>query len=184
VIAAALALSLVAAQAGSPVEARELAAAALAPAARPLAQEDWENGWDDDDGDDEDAPRLFLTAWGGEALDEGGGGHSSSIVGGEAAWAFRSLDLGLAGYGYRGLVDAREWTPVALVRLAQRFRTRAGIEATLALGIGAGRPDGWTAWYQLALGGRATFGRMFVAGEISFEQYDLLRLAAGLGVAF
>jgi hypothetical protein len=36
----------------------------------------------------------------------------------------------------------------------------------------------------VALGGRATFGPMFVAGEIAFEQYDLLRLAAGLGVGF
>jgi hypothetical protein len=177
--AAALALSLAAAQAGPPT-------GALAPpaqAAAKLALDDWESGWADD-ADDEDAPRLFLTAWGGEALDQSGDGKSSSIVGGEVAWAFSALDLGLAGYGYRGLVDARAWTPVALVRLAQRFRTRAGIEATLALGIGAGRPAGWTAWYQLALGGRATFGPVFVAGELSFEQYDLLRLAAGLGVAF
>jgi hypothetical protein len=166
VIAAAVALSLLATQ------------------APPLAQEEWgEAPWEEDEA--EEAPRLFLTAWGGEALGEVGGGQSSAMLGGEVAWAFRALDLGLAGYGYRRLADAeREWTPVALVRLVQRFRTRAGLEATFALGIGGGRPDGWTAWYQVALGGRAMFGPMFVSGEISFEQYDLLRLAGGLGLAF
>lgn len=157
--------------------------AAAPPAPAPLAQEEWEQGWDEDDLDD--APRLFLSAWGGEALDEAGRGSSSGVVGGEVAWAFRALDLGLAGYGYRRLDAAeREWTPVALVRVLQRFRTRPGLEATFALGLGAGRPDGWTAWYQVALGGRATFGPLFVAGELAFEQYDLLRLAAGLGLAF
>jgi hypothetical protein len=164
VIAAALALSLVASQAA------------------PLAQEGWEAPFDEDEAEE---PRLFLVAWGGEALDDVGGGQSSALLGGEVAWAFRALDLGLAGYGYRRLADAeREWTPVALVRAVQRFRARAGVEATFALGLGAGRPDGWTAWYQVALGGRATFGPLFVAGEVSFEQYDLLRLAAGLGLAF
>lgn len=163
-IAAALALSLLAGQAGT------------------LAQEGWDGSWDDEV---EKAPRLFLTAWGGEALDEVGVGESSAMLGGEVAWAFRTLDVGLAGYGYRRLAEAeREWTPVALLRLVQRFRTRAGVEATFAVGLGAGRPDGWTAWYQVALGGRATFGPLFVGGEISFEQYELLRLAAGLGLAF
>ncbi len=152
--------------------------------AAPLAQEEWGDApWEQDEA--EDVPRLFLTAWGGEALDDGGDGRSSGILGGEVTWALRALDLGLAGYGYRRLSEAeREWTPVALLRLGQRFRTRSGLEATFALGIGAGRPDGWTAWYQVALGGRATFGRVFVAGELAFEQYDLLRLAAGLGVGF
>ncbi len=165
-ISAALALSLLASQ-----------------AAPPLAQEEWDAPYGEDDV--EDAPRLFLVAWGGEALDEAGSGRSSALLGGEVAWAFSALDLGVAGYGYRRLAEAeREWTPVALVRLVQRFRTRAGLEATFAIGLGAGRPDGWTAWYQVALGGRATFGRLFVAGELSFEQYDLLRLAAGLGLAF
>lgn len=165
-IAAALALSLVASQAA------------------PLAQAEWgDASWEEHE--EEDVPRLFLTAWGGEAYDDGGDGRSSGIAGGEITWALRALDLGLAGYGYRRLAEAeREWTPVALLRLGQRFRTRSGLEATFALGIGAGRPDGWTAWYQVALGGRATFGRVFVAGELAFEQYDLLRLAAGLGVGF
>jgi hypothetical protein len=168
----------------APLLALALAAAPAAPSlAAPLAQEEWDDRWDEDDG--EDAPRLFLTAWGGKAWDEAGGGPSSTIAGGEVAWAFGGFDLGLAGYGYRDLVDAeREWTPVALVRLGQRFRTHRGVEAMLAIGLGAGRPDGWTAWYQFAVGGRATFGPLFLAGELSFEQYDLLRLAAGLGVAF
>ncbi len=165
-IAQALALALLASQAGAP-----------------LAQEEWQASSGDDDV--EDAPRLFVTAWGGEALDDAGSGRSSALLGGEVSWAFSALDLGLAGYGYRRLADAeREWTPVALVRLVQRFQTRTGLEATFALGVGAGRPDHWTAWYQVALGGRAHFGPMFVAGELSFEQNDLLRLAAGLGLAF
>ena len=100
------------------------------------------------------------------------------------AWAFEHLDLGLAGYGYRGLADASTWTPVAIVRLTQRFPMRTGIEAAFGLGFGAARPRGWEAWFQVALGVRYPLGPMFLAGELSFERGDLLRLAAGLGVRF
>lgn len=155
---------------------------ALALAAVPFAQEeDWQRYEDEV----EEGPRLFLSAWGGEALDEGGAGRSSGVLGGEVAWAFDSLDLGLAGYGYRDLEDAeRSWTPVALLRVTQRFETRRGIEATFSFGIGAGRPDDWTAWYQVALGARVGLGPLFLGGEIAFEQLGILRLLAGLGAAF
>jgi hypothetical protein len=159
------------------------AALALALGAAPVLAQDWEPGaWDDEE---ERRPRLFLSVWGGEALDGGGSGGSSAVLGGEAAWAFDALDLGVAGYGYRRLEEAeREWTPVALVRIGQRFQTRRGLEAIFAFGIGAGRPDDWVAWYQVALGVRATFGPLFLGGELAFERYELLRLTAGLGLAF
>lgn len=135
--------------------------------------------------EDEEQPHVLLSAWGGTALGDGGSGRSSTILGGEAAWAFESMDLGIAGYGYQNLEDAsREWTPVMLLRLTQRFRTRRGVEAALTFGIGAGRPDDWDAWYQVAIGGRADLGPMFLAGELAFEQFDILRLAAGVGVRF
>jgi hypothetical protein len=148
-----------------------------------LAQDQWApSDWDDEE---EDRPRILLAVWGGEALGGAGTGRSSGFVGGEAAWAFSQLDVGVAGSAYRTLRDAdREWTPVVLARLTQRFRTRAGFEATFGLGLGAGRPDDWEAWYQVALGVRVPLGPMFLGGELAFEQYDLLRLAAGLGVAF
>lgn len=161
-----------------------LLALALATAPPSALAQDGDPSWTDED-EAERAPRLFVSAWGGEALDRGGAGNSSTVVGGEVAWGFDALDLGLAGYGYRRLADAaRAWTPVALLRLEQRFRTRRGLEATLAFGLGAGRPDDWVAWYQVALGARATFAPLFVAGELAFERYELLRLTAGLGLAF
>jgi hypothetical protein len=134
----------------------------------------------------EDGPRrIRLSLWGGEALANGGSGHSSTLYGGEAAWAFDSIDLGVAAYGYQSLVNARrEWTPVALLRLTERFRTGRGLEAAFSFGIGAGRPRDWTTWFQVALGVRYDLGPMFLGGELAFEQYDLLHLAAGLGVSF
>ncbi len=159
---------------------------ALALAVGPLAQDDREPPptWEEQE-DEDDRPRLFVTAWGGEALDDGGAGRSYGILGGEVAWAFAYLDLGLAGYAYRSLPDARPWTPVAMVRLTQRFPMRSGVEATFGLGVGAARPDaGWDAWFQVALGARIPLGPLFLAGELGFERGDLLRLAAGLGAAF
>lgn len=133
--------------------------------------------------EDEPQPHVIISAWGGTALAHAGTGRSSTILGGEAAWAFESIDIGLAGYAYQDVPDAtREWTPVALVRLTQRFRTSREVEAALSFGLGAGRPDDWKAWFQLALGARVDLGPMFLGAEIAFEQLDILRLAAGLGV--
>ncbi len=160
-----------------------IAAAALALSLAVAQADDAYPAYEEDEG--EARPHVLLSAWGGTALGEGGSGRSSTILGGEAAWAFESLDLGVAGYGYQRLPDSsREWTPVALLRITQRFRTGRSVEAAFTFGIGAGRPDGWTAWYQVAIGGRADLGPMFLGGEIAFEQLDILRLAAGLGVRF
>jgi hypothetical protein len=157
------------------------ASAAQLPGDGPYADDAWEAPEFEDE---EREPRVRITAWGSDAFAAGGTGRSSSVVGGEAGWAFRHLDLGVAGSAYRNLVDAdREWTPVVLARLTQRFKTRRGIEAAFGFGVGAGRPTGWRAWYQLGIGVRVPLGPLFLAGELAFEQYDLLRLGAGLGVA-
>lgn len=154
-------------------------------AAAPLAQ-GWDSPYEDALPEEDESPRrLRLTAWGGEGLARGGSGHSSTLLGAEVAWAFDTVDLGVAGYGYESLLDARRtWTPVVLARLTERFRTRRDVEAAFTFGIGAGRPRDWTAWFQVALGVRVNIGPMFLGGEIAFESYDLLRLAAGVGVAF
>ncbi len=149
-------------------------------ASGPLAQEAWE-GYE---AQDERTHRLSVAAWGGEAFVESGSGGSFGVLGGEVAWSFDQLDLGLAGYGYRGLSDTRAWTPVALVRLVQRFPMRSGVEATFGLGVGAAKPSGWEAWFQVALGARVAFGPMFLGGELAWERSDLLRLTAGLGWTF
>jgi hypothetical protein len=156
---------------------------ARAPGSR--LQDAWEEdqGWEDD-GDEERQRRIRIIAWGGEALGEAGTGRGSPTVGGEAAWAFDSLDVGVSGAAYRELEGAtRTWTPVVLARLTQRFRMGSGLEAAFGLGVGAGRPAGWTGWFQVALGVRVPLGPLFLAGELAFEERELLRLGAGLGVA-
>jgi hypothetical protein len=157
----------------------------LALAAAPAAAQD-EEDWDlPDEQDAGAARRLYITAWGGEAFETGGSGRSGTALGGEVVWAFDALDVGLWANGYRNLRDARgEWSPVLLLRLTERFETRRGLEAAISFGLGAARPDDWRAWFQLALGARLDLGPAFLAGELSFEEYDLLRLAAGLGVRF
>ena len=125
-----------------------------------------------------------MSAWGGEAFDTGGSGQSYGALGAEVAWAFDPLDVGLAGYAYQGLSDTRTWTPVAMLRLTERFLMRSGVEGTFGLGLGAARPAGWRGWFQVALGVRVPLGPLFLGGELAFERGDLLRLAAGLGAAF
>lgn len=165
---------------------------ALAPVsltlARPLAQADYADSEDEpryDDDDERPRPHLLVSGWGGEALAHGGAGRSSSFYGGEVAWVFPSLDLGVAGSWYRALRDAnRTWTPVVLTRVTQRFLTGRGLEAAFSLGFGAGRPAGWIGWYQVAIGVRLPLGSLYLGGELAFEQYDIIRLGAGLGAAF
>ena len=81
---------------------------ALALAASPaLAQEAWEAP---DAEEEEGGHRLSIAAWGGDALDEGGSGRSYGVLGGEVAWAFDQLDVGLAvaiPEGYYGRVAPR-----------------------------------------------------------------------------
>lgn len=164
----------------------DLRAPALAPGRAALSQYDGDDDEDrQDEDDDERRPRLLLSGWGGEALAGGGSGRSSGFYGGEVAWAFSQLDLGVAGAWYRSLRDStRAWTPVVLTRVTQRFLTRRGFEAAFSLGFGAGKPSGWVGWYQVAIGVRLPLGPLFLGGELAFEQYDIIRLGAGLGVGF
>lgn len=165
---------------------RALLLAALVAAWPALAvaqDEDLDDEAQEEDG--RDPRRLSVIAWGGQGFDTSGNGRSGARLGGEVAWAFDALDVGVAGYGYRRLRDAtREWTPVALARLTQRFQTGRGLDAALTLGLGAAKPDGWVAWFLLGLGVRVDLGPMFLAGELAFEQRDQLRLMAGLGARF
>jgi hypothetical protein len=149
---------------------------------------------EDESLDDEDAQggRLRITAWGGEAWATSGIGQNAPILGGEASWAFDHLDVGLAGYGDQGLSEdgnGKKWDPVLLVRITQRFETYRGLEAGLTLGAGSARrspgvnrPQRWEAWFQLGLGLRFDLGPVYLAGELAFEQNDLIHLTGGLGV--
>lgn len=162
------------------------AALALCLAAGPLAQDDdaLPPPWEEAEGEGVER-RLFLQGWFGEVLEDGGSGRSGAAYGGEVAWAFDALEVGVSAHAYRQLSRAtREWTPVLLLRLTQRFRMRGGVEGSFGFGLGAGRPDGWDGWFQAAVGVRVPLGPLFLGGELAFEQIDLLRLAAGVGVAF
>jgi hypothetical protein len=144
--------------------------------------------------DDEGARggRLRITAWGGEAWATSGSSRNAPILGGEVSWALSQLDLGFAGYGYQGLSEGgngKSWDPVLLVRITQRFETYRGIEAGLTLGAGSARrspgtdrPPRWEAWFQLGLGLRIDLGPVYLAGELAFEQNNLIHLTGGLGV--
>jgi len=134
-------------------------------------------------------PRLDLTAWGGQAWTERGSGLRAGAYGAEATWRFDSVDLGIFGGGYRlrkEAFDGSEETysaPVLLARIGQRFETRNGLLANFTFGIGSAKAPDWRSWFQVALGVRATFGPVFLAGELAFESDDFLKLALGLGVS-
>ncbi len=162
---------------------RHALAAALALLALPaVARAQWAD--EDEAYSPERRPRLSITAWGGEAFATGSRGSNGAAAGGELAWAFDSLEVGAQGGAYR-LRAGREWSPVVLLRLTERFETRRGFEASFTFGVGAGETTSWITWYQIALGGRLYLSSaLYLAGEVSFEQYDLLRLAGGIGVRF
>ncbi|MFL5271792.1 MAG: hypothetical protein ACJ79E_06995 [Anaeromyxobacteraceae bacterium] len=130
--------------------------------------------------------RVNVVAWGGTLLDLRGDASGAGLLGGEVSYSFETLDVGVLAQEYRldRARSSRDWTPVVLLRLEQRFETRRGLEAVLALGMGAARPNGWQAWFQFAFGLRLGLGPLFLAGEVGFEQLDLFRLAAGVGVRF
>jgi hypothetical protein len=142
--------------------------------------------WDEDTYDEEeDRDRILVSAWGGNAWETGTrGGGSFALAGGEVAYAFDSMDVGIAGYGYRLPDEKDPWTPVVMLRLVNRFPAGRGLEATFGFGLGAARPDDWVAWFQVALGFRLDLGPAFLGGELAFEQYDVLRLVGGVGVKF
>ncbi len=156
---------------------------ALALAAAPLGAAAQDAGWDEPEAEAPRDHRLMLSAWGGQAFTTGASGRGSSVLGGEVGWAFDAIDVGVAGYGYRGLrLDSTSVEPVLLLRLTERFQTARGLDAALTFGAGGARAEHWIAWFQVALGIRLDLGPLFLGGELAFEQYDLLRLVGGIGV--
>jgi hypothetical protein len=139
------------------------------------------------EGDEEPAPpepgRWTLSATGGAAIPVGGsGGATAPIAGAELAFDLGFADVGLLAQAYRlGTEGAAPWSPVLLARLEERFETLRGAEAFLAVGLGAGKPSYWTAWYQLSLGMALRQGPITLGLEVGFEQQDLLRLAGSIG---
>ena len=127
---------------------------------------------------------VRVTGWGGALIDlEDGGGVP--FGGAEVAWIFSAFDLGFLAQAYNfGSRAKSDWAPVLLARFEQRFETLRGVDAMLSFGLGAARTDGWQTWFQVAFGFRASSGPLFLAGELGFEQDQLFRLAAGVGVSF
>ena len=80
-------------------------------------------------------------------------------------------------------VYAAKRREIRLARLGQRFETRNGLLASFTFGVGAAKTTSWRSWFQVALGARATYGPAFLAGELSFESDQLIRLSVGIGVS-
>jgi len=145
-----------------------------------------------DDGDVFDEPergdepgRLSLTLLGGELMAlSGSTRRSASHLGGEVAWRFDAVEVGVLGQAARLRTTADEWSPVVMLRLTERFMSRRGLEASFSFGLGAAREERWKTWFQVALGVRLGLGPIFVGGEIGFEQADYVRLAGALGTRF
>jgi hypothetical protein len=157
---------------------------ALALAAWPLAAPA-----QDEETFSESPPRehFRLTGWGGGLLNLQGSRPGAGFYGGQLTWSFSFIDLGVLAQAYSldRSRSQRDWTPVLLLRIEQSFETRRGLEAVLAIGVGAahtGRANDWQAWYQFAIGLRLGLGPLFLAAEAGFEQLDLFRLGAGIGV--
>ncbi|HET9594370.1 MAG TPA: hypothetical protein VFP65_02250 [Anaeromyxobacteraceae bacterium] len=129
---------------------------------------------------------FHLSALGGVLFSTSGRSETYEFAGVEGAFVLDSADLGVLVQGYHlGTQRANaQWSPVILARFLNRFETARGLEATFGIGIGAGRANGWTTWYQLVLGMRLIEGPIFITGELGFEQLDLFRLGGGLGIRF
>lgn len=165
-----------------------IALAALAAAPGPARAADEE----DEDDDAFDAParrdegrRLSLMAFGGELSAFSGSGRSSAtLYGGEVAWRFEAVELGVLGQAARLRSGASDWSPIVLLRITERFQSRRGLEGSISFGLGGAREDRWRTWFQVGLGARLDLGPIFLNGEVGFEQADFIRLAAGLGTRF
>ncbi len=133
------------------------------------------------------AGHLELTAWGGGSVLLDQSGATSPWAGASIGWRFTDATVSalFEEHHYGGDLAGRTWTPVALARLEQRFETRRGLEGTLAVGLGTGKPvDTWTFWYQVALGVRIGGDPWFLVAEVGFERDNFLRLGGGLGLHF
>jgi hypothetical protein len=160
-----------------------LAAAAAVPA-QVRALDDEDDAFDAPQRGDEPR-RLSLMAFGGELSAVSGSGRSSAaLYGGEVAWTFDAVELGLLGQAARLRSGPNEWSPIVLVRITERFRSRRGLEGSFSFGLGGAREDRWKTWFQAAIGARLDLGPIFVGGEVGFEQADFFRFSAGLGTRF
>jgi len=144
--------------------------------------------WDDDLPEYvEQRPHVQLSLWGGGAtlLDRGGG--TTPFLGVEAGWLFaeQTLSVLFDAHRYGQDLSSHAWTPVLLARLEQRFESQRGLQASLILGIGAGRPErSWIAWYQFGLGVRLVGDPFFVKGELGIERDNFLRFGGAVGLSF
>jgi hypothetical protein len=146
----------------------------------------------DDEDDAFDAPargddrkRLSLMAFGGELSAFSGSGRSSApLYGGEVAWRFDGVELGVLGQAARLRRGPSDWSPIVLLRITERFQSRRGLEGSISFGVGAAREERWRTWFQVGLGARLDLGPIFLNGELGFEQADFIRLAAGVGTRF
>lgn len=110
-------------------------------------------------------------------------GRTFPFAGAQLGWAFGDLEVGALVQAYRfGDAAVTPWSPVLLLRLDQRFETARGVSADLGLGLGAGRVDQWKAWFQATLGVRLQQGPLILGAELGFEQNQLLRLGASIGL--
>jgi hypothetical protein len=133
----------------------------------------------------DDGRRLSLMAFGGELSAFSGSGRASApIYGGEVAWRFEAVELGVLGQAARLRSGESDWSPIVLLRITERFQSRRGLEGSISFGIGGAREDRWRTWFQVGLGARLDLGPIFLNGEVGFEQADFIRLAAGLGTRF
>lgn len=161
-----------------------LAAAAAVPAPALAYDEDEDDPFDQPQRG-EDPRRLSLMAFGGElAAVSGSGRPSAGLWGGEVAWAFDSVELGLLGQAARLRSGPNEWSPIVLLRITERFRSRRGLEGSFSFGLGGAREDRWRTWFQAAIGVRLDLGPIFIGGEVGYEQADFFRFTAGLGTRF
>ncbi len=140
--------------------------------------------------DDEDVTEVpvdsgpVVTAVGGvvtEAFQQNG--RTFPFVGALLGWAFGDLEVGalVQAYHFRDAA-VTPWSPVILARLDQRFETARGVSADLGLGLGVARVDQWKAWFQATLGVRLQRGPLVLGAELGFEQNQLLRLGASVGL--
>lgn len=140
---------------------------------------------DDEDVVEEAGPSgLVLAAVAGVAIEAfQANGRTFPFAGAQLSWAFGDLELGALVQAYRfGDAAVTPWSPVLLVRMDQRFETARGVSANLGLGVGAGRVDEWKAWFQATLGVRLEQGPLILGAELGFEQNQLLRLGASIGL--
>jgi hypothetical protein len=143
--------------------------------------------WEEEAGWEEPTRHLHLTAWGGGAVLLDQSGATSPWLGAELGWRFTesSLSAMFEEHHYGREAATRTWTPVALARATQHFETQRGLDGTLTLGLGAGKPDAsWIFWYQVALGVRVGGDPFFLRAELGFERDNFFRFGGGLGVAF